>query len=531
MQARRLIARVFLALIAVCFARFRDIAGGTVFAAAPGDLAPDTALPRETLAKIFQGKTGKFTPEELENLLNAHALLERYFAASAAADQKKLAEQISATGLNGRVLGVLAHVRSSWGALAGGVYYINDKVGPHEVRYYLGVPRNYDLTLRWPLVVKLPAANAFLTNPPRDAAQVSAIYSAWINDELAAHPNALVLMPLLNLDDLYGPDPAGMNYVMQAILHSAGKVNIDPARVYLFGHSMGAHAVWNIALHYPTYFAAINPMAGAAPRAWQRVRLGNLRNVLPVIWHDASDPFISVDESREIVRYLGTLKYEVDYDETKDVGHAPTAQIIAREYAKVLSRQRALYPRNVYVQSNRLDAIFNRADWVQIYQPMNPGREQKIIFSHGTQGMTVSQNSWRVIAELTDANTINLTTANVELLRLYLNDQMVDFSKPVKVIANGRERFNAMVPQSAEEMLKDQIFLGRGWRYFTGVIDIDLLDSPVSRESVSGAEAPAAPTTRRVIEYTTPEGEVKTYVPGEKAGSSGGGSDSGQGGN
>ena len=39
------------------------------------------------------------------------------------------------------------------------------------------------------------------------------------------------------------------------------------------------------------------------------------------------------------------------------------------------------------------------------------------------------------------------------------------------------------------EMLKDQLFLGRGWRYFTGVIDIDLaagaVTSPTTRESRS----------------------------------------------
>jgi len=27
-------------------------------------------------------------------------------------------------------------------------------------------------------------------------------------------------------------------------------------------------------------------------------------------------------------------------------------------------------------------------------------------------------------------------------------------------------------------MLKDQVFLGRGWRYFTGVVDIDVVSPP-----------------------------------------------------
>ena len=113
-------------------------------------------------------------------------------------------------------------------------------------------------------------------------------------------------MPLFNLDELYGPGPVGMNLVMQPILRCGGRANIDPARVYLIGHSMAAHAVWNLAIHYPTYFAAINPMAGSAHDVWQRVRLGNLENIFCIVWHDASDDVVNVDESRSIVRYLRT---------------------------------------------------------------------------------------------------------------------------------------------------------------------------------------------------------------------------------
>jgi hypothetical protein len=33
-------------------------------------------------------------------------------------------------------------------------------------------------------------------------------------------------------------------------------------------------------------------------------------------------------------------------------------------------------------------------------------------------------------------------------------------------------------------MLKDQLFLGRGWRYFTGVIDVELVDRPTTRPTI-----------------------------------------------
>jgi hypothetical protein len=92
----------------------------------------------------------------------------------------------------------------------------------------------------------------------------------------------------------------------------------------------------------------------------------------------------------------------------------------------------------------------------------------------------------------------------VRLVRLYLNDQMVDLGQPVKIIVNGIARYDAVAPQSTEEMLKDQLFLGRGWRYYTAAIDLDLSESPAT-----------APTTHphAPIEYVTPEGERKVFVP------------------
>ena len=127
---------------------------------------------------------------------------------------------------------------------------------------------------------------------------MAAIYTAWINDELKAHPDAAVLMPLLNLDELWGPSYAGMNSVIQPMLHVAGRVNMDPARVYLIGHGMSGHAAWNLGLHYTTYFAAINPLAGSAKADWQRLRLMNLRNTLPGRVARRQRPIIKVDLAR-----------------------------------------------------------------------------------------------------------------------------------------------------------------------------------------------------------------------------------------
>jgi hypothetical protein len=257
----------------------------------------------------------------------------------------------------------------------------------------------------------------------------------------------------------------------------------------MLGHAMAAHATWNIALHYPTYFAAINPMAGGTGGAWQKVRIVNLRNIFCVVWHDANDTQIKVDASREMVKILRNFKYDVDYEETKGVGHAPTDEIAERLYQKMRSRTRELYPKEVVHGSNRPDALYNRNDWVQVYQMLNSGGEKKYRIQYGSGFITQSANSYKISAAMTALNKIEVKSENVEVMRFYLNEQTAEFSRPITVIVNGKVRFEGKVQPSVEEMLKDQLFLGRGWRYFTAFIDIDF--------SNLGTTKPATqPTTR-----------------------------------
>lgn len=464
--------------------------------------APDTQpvasepIPRETLERMYVHELGKrYKPADAGQVYDAHVLLESFFAEPSAKARQELITKIRDTKIEPEILGRLARIRMHWAPLEPGVYYTNERHGPHDVRYFLGVPQNYDRTKPWPLVVRLPTANAFLTDPMPGPERVTEIYTDWIKEELTAHPDALVLMPLLNLDELYGPSIPGMNTVMQPILHAAERANVDPARVYLIGHSMSAHAVWNLGLHYPTYFAAINPLAGAASGDWQRLRLMNLSNVLSVVWHDATDNVVKVGFSRSLVQALKGMKIEVDYEETKDLGHAPSPDVVSRTYDKLRARTRELYPRRVDLQSNRPDTMFNRVDWLQVYQPLSTGKARNLILRRGSGPLRVYEKAFKAQAGIVGRNRIELRTDNVQTLRLYLNDQMVDFREPVTVTVNGKPRFEGKLTPDVEPMLKDQLFVGRGWRYYTAVVELDL--APASTTE---------PTTR-------PKGKITVYPP------------------
>ena len=452
-------------------------------------------MDRATLGALFSTELHRaIKPDELPTLLAAHDLIEAYFAASVATERKAIVEQIKATGVDANALGRLCRVRQSWQDLPSGVYYFNEKVGPHDVAYFLGVPAGYTRDRAWPVVEMLPTAQPFLTDPPPSQADVARMYRVWIEAELAAHPDALVLMPLLDLDQLWGPSQTGMKRAVQPLHHAAGVVNIDPQRVYLVGHSMSAHATWNLALHYPTYYAAFSTLAGSASGDWQRLRLVNLRNTLPVVWHDADDDVIKVDMSRQLVRVLRQQKLDVLYEETQQRGHVPGPDLIKKQYLTMRARTRELYPKQVTVQSSRPDTMFNRVDWIQMYQPTNPGPERRLLLRHGTGQIIVNQNSFRTDASVVAPNRLELKIDNVDLLRVYLNDQLIDFKEPIVIKVGTKVKFEGMVEPDIDQMLKDQVFLGRGWRYFTVVVDIDM----------SEAKPAVVPTTRGKIEIIRP---------------------------
>src|SRR5258708_22080609 len=134
--------------------------------------------------------------------------------------------------------------------------------------------------------------------------------------------------------------------------------------------------------------------------------------------------------------------------------------------------------------------MFNRNDWVQIYQQLDTGKVQRLFFPRSSGYMSVYANACSVKAEARN-NVIDLTADNVETLRIYVNDQMIDYAAPVTVVVNKREKFKGLLKPSVDEMLRDQIFVGRGWRYFTAVIDISM---------AGPSTAPATRSTTRPLQ-------------------------------
>src|SRR5688572_3803041 len=163
---------------------------------APGAFkSPDAAqqaIPRPILEQMYQRELGEdFVAAKGAKLYDAHLLIEKFFSTPTAAERKKVVEEIEALKVDPNYVGRICRLRMYWPELQTGVYYVNERVGPHAVMYFIGVPKGYDRTRPWPLVLKLPGPHAFVTQPPPAAAQVVELYKGWINEELTRHPDAV----------------------------------------------------------------------------------------------------------------------------------------------------------------------------------------------------------------------------------------------------------------------------------------------------------------------------------------------------
>ncbi len=100
----------------------------------------------------------------------------------------------------------------------------------------------------------------------------------------------------------------------------SGLYRIDQDRIYLTGHSMGAHATWKIAAAYPHRFAAIAPVSGAGnPRQAIRKHLH-----LPTwVFHGARDTVVPVERGLQMAGALkgagGNVKSTIYIEQGHDI--------------------------------------------------------------------------------------------------------------------------------------------------------------------------------------------------------------------
>ncbi len=103
---------------------------------------------------------------------------------------------------------------------------------------------------------------------------------------------------------------------------------IDKNRIYLTGLSRGGGAAWEMAVHYPSKFAAMAVVCGMTPLPYATWIDKNM----PIwVFHGEEDRSIPISESETMVSRLRDLGHEVRFTRYPGVGHDSWIQAYSTE--------------------------------------------------------------------------------------------------------------------------------------------------------------------------------------------------------
>ena len=175
--------------------------------------------------------------------------------------------------------------------------------------YRIFIPDNYDGTAPAPLVVALHGMGG-------DENSMFDAYGAGAIKREAARTGLMVVCPK-------GRDSASMYQgtaetdVLDVLAQVRRDLKIDPARIYLMGHSMGGFGTWSIAMRHPDIWAALGPISGGANPAG----VAAIKNIPEYVVHGDNDKTVNIMMSRVMVQAAKKAGANVTFVEVPGGSH------------------------------------------------------------------------------------------------------------------------------------------------------------------------------------------------------------------
>lgn len=243
--------------------------------------------------------------------------------------------------------------------------------------------------------------------------------------------------------------------VLATIRNLRARYHVDPDRIFLTGMSNGGIGTWLIGMHHAPLFAGIAPMASGLDEVLMPF-LANLRNTPIYIIHGAKDQVMPVELSRSISRELETLGYSHVYREHEREHPMAGGHYFPKEELPDLvlwlnSQRRGPLPARLTVV--REASHFQSFGWLRLESTDPIAAFSEDLVDKGGERI-IRRDYAKLDAGIVETNRIEVSAERVRRYSIFLNDRMVDVSKPVTVLTNGQVSFTGLVTPSLETLLR-----------------------------------------------------------------------------
>jgi len=244
--------------------------------------------------------------------------------------------------------------------------------------------------------------------------------------------------------------------VLATIRAVEARYHVDPNRVFLTGMSNGGIGAYLIGAHLASRFAAVVPMAAGLDDILMPF-LENFRQTPLYIIHGRQDQVMPVSLSRAIDGVLTELGYPHVYREHDRVHPMAGGHFFPREelpdlIAWLADRHRNPYPKKLTVVRDASHLLpFN---WVRIDATDHIAEFSENLIDRRDEAIATKRYA-RLEAEVVGPNKIEVRTHRIRRYTLYLNENLVDLSRPVTIVTNRSVTYEGTVAPSTKTLLRE----------------------------------------------------------------------------
>ena len=343
----------------------------------------------------------------------------------------------------------------------------------YETTYHLYVPTTYDVAKAHPLVLVGHGGNGAMSR--RRASRTALMYLQHWQD--AAEKKGMVVAAPASAR---GWGAYGNSVLVSLISKLKREMNVDSDRIYATGQSMGGHMSWRCGIAFPSRFGAVGPQSGGYDYV-EKKQVYNLFNIPGYATFGKREPYGIADFNRKIKAWMDERAFPWKIVE-KNGGHAIYRDEIDKQFDFFLAHPRNLYRDRVYVRVGgrlRYDRKEKfRQGWDKDHE-WNADRPVWRDIVHWVQLFpgegAPTQLAWVC---RTGPQRIEIVAKDTPRMRLLLHPKMVDLTKRIELVVNGRRRKVKARVEMKSMLERIRRFDDRG-RIFPASVDVEI---PTSAE-------------------------------------------------